>query len=79
MKTTSEKITVNGNLQFIKRKGVDYLDNVIPLTLIEELLDVHTTMGCEKLFSFVEKRKSRITVVSRIKHYLVLYGIKERY
>lgn len=42
--------------------GVDYLDNVIPLTLIEELLDVHTTMGCEKLFSFVEKRKARITV-----------------
>ncbi|KAF7730090.1 Serine/threonine-protein phosphatase 2A regulatory subunit B'' subunit beta [Apophysomyces ossiformis] len=40
----------------------DYLDTVIPLTLIEELFDVHTIAGCELLFNYVEKRKGRLTV-----------------
>ncbi|KAI9499738.1 THO complex subunit 1 transcription elongation factor-domain-containing protein [Zychaea mexicana] len=39
-----------------------YLEPVVPLTLIEELLDVHTIDGCEKLFDYIEKRKARLTV-----------------
>lgn len=42
---------------------VDLLDNVTHLTFVEELLDVNTTFACEKLFDYVEKRKSKITVV----------------
>ncbi|OAD71160.1 hypothetical protein PHYBLDRAFT_182152 [Phycomyces blakesleeanus NRRL 1555(-)] len=40
----------------------DYLDTVIPLTLIEELLDVHTIAGCEDFFDYVEKRKEHLIV-----------------
>ncbi|KAI8371467.1 THO complex subunit 1 transcription elongation factor-domain-containing protein [Radiomyces spectabilis] len=40
----------------------DYVDTVVPLTLIEELLDIHTISGCEHLFSYVEKRKNQLTV-----------------
>ncbi|KAI7866747.1 THO complex subunit 1 transcription elongation factor-domain-containing protein [Spinellus fusiger] len=41
---------------------LDYLDTVIPLTLIEELLDVHTIAGCEDFFNYVEKRKEQLIV-----------------
>ncbi|OAD04874.1 hypothetical protein MUCCIDRAFT_79967 [Mucor lusitanicus CBS 277.49] len=35
---------------------------VVPLTFLEELSEAHTTSGCEKIFNYIEKRKSRITV-----------------
>ncbi|KAI8991913.1 THO complex subunit 1 transcription elongation factor-domain-containing protein [Mycotypha africana] len=37
------------------------LDNVVPLTMIEELAEVHTTVGCEKIFNYIESRKDMIT------------------
>ncbi|RCH81885.1 UDP-glucose-4-epimerase [Rhizopus azygosporus] len=40
---------------------IDLLDQVIPLTFVEELLDLHTTEGCEKIFDYVEQRKDRLT------------------
>ncbi|KAG2220331.1 hypothetical protein INT45_004016, partial [Circinella minor] len=39
-----------------------FLEPVVCLTLLEELLDVHTIYGCEQLFDYIEKRKSRLTV-----------------
>ncbi|KAI8989436.1 THO complex subunit 1 transcription elongation factor-domain-containing protein [Pilobolus umbonatus] len=42
--------------------AIDILDAVIPLTLIEELFDVHTTADCEKIFDYVERRKTRLTI-----------------
>lgn len=42
---------------------LDLLDQVIPLTFVEELLDLHTTEGCEKIFDYVEQRKDRLTAV----------------
>ncbi|KAI9247064.1 THO complex subunit 1 transcription elongation factor-domain-containing protein [Sporodiniella umbellata] len=41
---------------------IDLIDQVIPLSLVEELLDLHTTVGCERIFEYVEKRKNRLTV-----------------
>ncbi|KAI7906379.1 THO complex subunit 1 transcription elongation factor-domain-containing protein [Cokeromyces recurvatus] len=41
---------------------VDLIDNVVPLTLLEELCEVHTTIGCEKIFNYIEHRKDKITV-----------------
>lgn len=40
---------------------IDLLDQVIPLTFVEELFDLHTTKGCEKIFGYVEQRKNRLT------------------
>ncbi|CAO3680245.1 unnamed protein product [Rhizopus microsporus] len=48
---------------------IDLLDQVIPLTFVEELLDLHTTEGCEKIFDYVEQRKDRLTAnVKRNQH-----------
>lgn len=43
---------------------MDLLDVVVPLTFLEELSEAHTTSGCERIFNYIEKRKSRITVVN---------------
>lgn len=51
------------HLFYSNSTDVDLLDNVTHLTFVEELLDVNTTFACEKLFDYVEKRKSKITVV----------------
>ncbi|CAO3624719.1 unnamed protein product [Cunninghamella echinulata] len=40
----------------------EYVEQIIPLTFIEELLDIHTTLSCERLFEYVEKRKNRLIV-----------------
>ncbi|KAI7876822.1 hypothetical protein K492DRAFT_172255 [Lichtheimia hyalospora FSU 10163] len=40
----------------------DYLEAVVPLTMVEELLDIHTIAGCEKLFDYIERRKPRLIV-----------------
>ncbi|KAJ8663709.1 hypothetical protein O0I10_000958 [Lichtheimia ornata] len=40
----------------------DYLEAVVPLTMVEELLDIHTISGCEKLFDYIERRKPRLIV-----------------
>ncbi|KAG1146704.1 hypothetical protein G6F37_001089 [Rhizopus arrhizus] len=40
---------------------IDLLDQVIPLSFTEELFDLHTTEGCEKIFDYVEQRKTRLT------------------
>ncbi|KAI8092828.1 THO complex subunit 1 transcription elongation factor-domain-containing protein [Halteromyces radiatus] len=40
----------------------DYLEQIIPLTFIEELMDVHTITSCERLFDYVESRKTRLIV-----------------
>ncbi|KAI9313753.1 THO complex subunit 1 transcription elongation factor-domain-containing protein [Dichotomocladium elegans] len=36
----------------------NFLDPVVSLTLVEEVLDIHTIAGCEKIFDYIEKRKS---------------------
>lgn len=43
---------------------IDYLEAVVPLTMVEELLDIHTISGCEKLFDYIERRKPRLIVAS---------------
>lgn len=41
-----------------------YLDGAAPLTVVEEMLDVHPIDGCERIFEYIEKRKARLTAVS---------------
>ncbi|KAI8148565.1 THO complex, subunit THOC1 [Fennellomyces sp. T-0311] len=61
---TSEHFTrlFNGLDIVLSSAEQGYLDAVVPLTLIEELLDAHTINGCEQLFDYIEERKARLTV-----------------
>lgn len=40
------------------------MDSVIQMITIEEILDVYTTQWCEKLFGYIERRKTPLTQVS---------------
>jgi THO complex subunit 1 len=39
------------------------VEQVTVLTLIEELLEQQTIPGCEKIFDYIESRKTKLTVV----------------
>ncbi|KAI8375418.1 THO complex subunit 1 transcription elongation factor-domain-containing protein [Choanephora cucurbitarum] len=50
-------------LDFILNCGeVDLLDTTFHLNAIEEILDLHSINGCERIFKYIEKRKNRITL-----------------
>ncbi|KAI8334608.1 THO complex subunit 1 transcription elongation factor-domain-containing protein [Chlamydoabsidia padenii] len=40
----------------------DFLEQIIPLTFVEELMDVLTLTGCERLFDYVENQKDRLII-----------------
>jgi hypothetical protein len=43
---------------------LEYLEQIVPLTFVEELMDVLTLTGCERLFDYVESQKDRLIIVS---------------
>ncbi|CAO3591361.1 unnamed protein product [Absidia cylindrospora] len=44
------------------RRDLDFLEQVIPLTFVEELMDILTIVGCERLFDYVESQKDRLII-----------------
>ena len=53
------------------------VEQVTVLTLIEELLEQQTIPGCEKIFDYIESRKTKLTVVSlKMKHWSILSEMK---
>jgi hypothetical protein len=55
-------IAFNSN-HFIFYLEVDLLENVVPLNLLEELIEEHTTSECENIFNYIEDRRAKITIV----------------
>jgi hypothetical protein len=45
---------------------LEYLEQIVPLTFVEELMDVLTLTGCERLFDYVESQKDRLIIVSEL-------------
>lgn len=54
-------------------QALGLVEQVTVLTLIEELLEQQTIPGCEKIFDYIESRKTKLTVVSlKLKHWSIL-------
>lgn len=51
-----------------------YADDTLPLTVMNNVLELQTVTGCQKIFEYVESRRKRLTKVSHCSYLLLLSG-----
>lgn len=56
---------------FSRYSTLDAADPSLPLLLLEDVFDTQTIVSCMKIFSWLEKRSDRITVVRSLRFRLL--------